>query len=396
MDWHLITCEYPPQSGGISDYSQLIATGLAAEGDTVHVWCPTASAPSGNSNEAAPSEESLKVGIRGVVVHRELGQMSSAELRRVGRMLDHFPAPRRSLVQWVPHGYGYKSMNLPFCWWLWKRAKLRQDQVEIMVHEPFLGFGEGSGRRNLVAFVHRIMMVILLTAARRVWVSIPLWETCLRPLALRRDKAFGLLPVPSNIPVVDDPRGVLKLRTHYAPLEEFLVGHFGAYDHYMTDLMLELLPSLLTQHGKLSILLVGKGSLELRKLLIDQHPDLGQQVHATGALSSEDASRHISACHVMLQPYEDGVSGRRGSVMAALAHGAAVVTTIGKATERCWVESQAVKLAKVGDISGMVEAVKSLLADAAERSRLSVAGRALYDERFDVKRTVAGLREAVA
>jgi hypothetical protein len=38
MDWHLITAEYPPQSGGISDYSHLIATGLAAEGETVHVW----------------------------------------------------------------------------------------------------------------------------------------------------------------------------------------------------------------------------------------------------------------------------------------------------------------------------------------------------------------------
>ena len=392
----MITCEYPPQSGGISDYSQLIAAGLAAEGETVHVWCPSSGAPTGISSGAAPLEGSLQVGISGVVVHRELGQISSAELRRVGRRLDDFPEPKRSLVQWVPHGYGYKSMNLPFCWWLWKRAKLRHDQIEIMVHEPFLAFGEGSGKRNLVAFVHRIMMVILLTAARRVWVSIPLWETCLRPLALGRDKAFGLLPVPSNIPVVDDPSGVLKLRTRYAPLAEFLVGHFGAYDHYMTGLMLELIPSLLTQHEKLSILLLGKGSVELRNMLTNKHPNLAQQVHATGALSSEDVSRHISACHAMLQPYEDGVSGRRGSVMAALAHGVAVVTTIGKATERCWVESQAVKLAKVGDISGMVEAVKSLLANAAERSRQSVAARALYDERFDLKRTIAGLREAVA
>jgi glycosyltransferase involved in cell wall biosynthesis len=394
MDWHLITCEYPPQSGGISDYSHVIAAGLAAEGETVHVWCPS-SAPTGISSGAVPLEGSLQTGIRGVVVHRELGQISSAELRRVGKMLDDFPAPRRSLVQWVPHGYGYKSMNLPFCWWLWKRAKLKHDQIEIMVHEPFLAFGEG-GKRNLVAFVHRIMMVLLLTAARRVWVAIPLWETCLRPLALGREKAFGLLPVPSNIPVVDDPRGVLKLRTRYAPLEEFLVGHFGAYDHYMTDLMFGLVPSLLTQHDNLSILLLGKGSLELRNRLIDKHPHLGQRIHATGALSSKDVSRHMSACHVMLQPYEDGVSGRRGSVMAALAHGVAVVTTIGKATERCWAESQAVKLAKVGDITGMVEAVKSLLADAAERSRLSIAGRALYNERFDVKRTITRMREAAA
>lgn len=382
MDWHLITPEYPPQSGGVSDYTHLIANGLAAAGETVHVWCPFAAAEDTN--------------IESVVVHRELGRISSRELRRVGHMLDKFPVPRRLLVQWVPHGYGYRSMNVPFCLWLWKRAKLRKDRVEIMVHEPFLAFGEGSGRQDLAAAVHRIMIVILLMAAKRVWVSIPRWETRMRPFAFGRDKTFGWLPVPSNIPVVDDPPGIIELRARYAAREEFLMGHFGAYDHYMTELMLELVPLLLTQHDKLSILFLGKGSLELRKLLIHQHPDLGQHVHATGVLSTEDVSRHISACDVMLQPYQDGVSGRRGSVMAALSHGASVVTTMGEATERCWVESQAVKLAKVGDINAMVEAATSLLADATERHRLSVAGRVLYDERFDVRRTISGLREAVA
>jgi hypothetical protein len=38
--WHLVTCEYPPQVGGVSDYSLAVATGLAAAGQTVHVWCP--------------------------------------------------------------------------------------------------------------------------------------------------------------------------------------------------------------------------------------------------------------------------------------------------------------------------------------------------------------------
>lgn len=382
VTWHIITSEYPPQIGGVSDYSHLVATGLAAAGETVHVWCPSAAAPQTNS--------------MGVAVHRELARFSPRELRQVGHMLDRFPAPRRLLVQWVPHGYGFRSMNLPFCLWLWQRAKSRQDLVEIMVHEPFLAFGEDSLKQDLAAAVHRIMIVILLKAARRVWVSIPEWETRLRPFALGADKSFRWLPVPSNVPVVDDPPEVTKLRARYAPREGSLIGHFGAYDDYMTELMLRLVPLLLTQYDKRSILFLGEGGLKLYNRLVDQYPDLGPYLHATGVLSSEDLSRHISACDVMLQPYEDGVSGRRGSVMAALSHGASVVTTLGKATERCWVESEAVKLAKVGDLSAMVEAAKSLLADATERRRLSVAARMLYDERFDVKRTITGLREAVA
>jgi glycosyltransferase involved in cell wall biosynthesis len=383
MDWHLITCEYPPQNGGVSDYSHLIASVLAATGETVHVWCP----PSGGQD----------VNSGGVTVHQELGRISPKDLRRVGRMLDKFPGPRRLLVQWVPHGYGYRSMNLPFCLWLWKRAKFSHDRVEIMVHEPFLAFREGSAKQDLVAAVHRIMITILLIAAWRVWVSIPDWEKRLRPFAFeRRDRVFGWLPVPSTIPVVDDPPGIMELRARYAQRGGALVGHFGAYDPYMTKLMMEVVPLLLTRNDKLSILFVGKGSLELRNLLIRQHPDLAQQVHATGIQSSPDLSRHISACHLMLQPYQDGVSGRRTSAMALLAHGASVVTTIGKATENCWIESGAVKLVKPADIEAMVEVTRSLLADAHAQCRLGTAARALYDERFDVKRTITALREAIA
>src|SRR5207249_3784653 len=112
------------------------------EGDGVHVWCPSIS----------PLEESAP----GLTVHRQLGRMSGRDLRQVSRRLNEFPAPRRLLVQWVPHGYGYHSMNLPFCLWLWNRARVWKDEVEIMVHEPFLAFREGSWKQDVAAAVHRM------------------------------------------------------------------------------------------------------------------------------------------------------------------------------------------------------------------------------------------------
>ena len=36
--WHMITGEYPPQAGGVSDYSRVVARGLVAAGDAVHVY----------------------------------------------------------------------------------------------------------------------------------------------------------------------------------------------------------------------------------------------------------------------------------------------------------------------------------------------------------------------
>ena len=38
--WVILTGEYPPQSGGVSDYTRLVVEGLAAVGDEVAVYAP--------------------------------------------------------------------------------------------------------------------------------------------------------------------------------------------------------------------------------------------------------------------------------------------------------------------------------------------------------------------
>ena len=390
-EWHIITSEYPPQTGGVSDYTKLIANELAAGGDDVHVWCP---GEDQRSEIRGQGSEAAEFNVGKLVVHRELGRFSPGDLRRVGKLLDDFAAPRRLLVQWVPQGYGYRSMNLPFCGWLWRRAKHKKDRLELMVHEPFLAFGEGSSKHYLAAAIHRLMIVTLLQAAHHVWVSIPDWERQLRPFA-PDNKSFGWLPVPSNIPFVEDPEGIAKIREQYTVRGNGLVGHFGAYDQYLTELMRELLPSLLNGTGNCSLLLLGKGSVELRDRVVEANPGLANAIHASGNLPAEDLSRHLSACDLMLQPYQDGVSGRRTSAMSALSHGVPVVTTRGKATEDCWAESDAVKLTNCGDIGGIVDAVKSLLGDRAEATRLQSAAQDFYKQYFDVKQTISKLSAGV-
>src|SRR5882762_6204283 len=132
----------------------MVASGLASAGDEVHVWCPLAGDIASTGAEAKTLRRNQAIDSARVAVHREFGRFTPYDLRRVGKLLDQFSAQRRLLVQWVPQGYGYRSMNLPFCLWLWQRAKLKRDRVEIMVHEPFLAFGEGSRMQDLAAAVH--------------------------------------------------------------------------------------------------------------------------------------------------------------------------------------------------------------------------------------------------
>lgn len=387
--WHLITSEYPPQRGGVSDYTQMVARGLAAAGDEVHVWCPAAAGVAHAEAGKGATDDSP-----GVFVHRELGGFRPVDLRRVGKLLNQFSAPRRLLVQWVPHGYGLKSMNLAFCLWLHQRAVHHGDEVEVMVHEPYLPFGGGSWRQSGAAAVHRLMTVVLLDAARRVWLSIPAWEAGLRPYALRRKLPFHWLPVASNIPVIDNAPGVEAVRALYAPAGEQIVGHFGTYDRNISELLSDAVPALLRDCEGCRVLFVGHGSESMRAALIARHPELKGRIHATGTLAASALSLHISACDILLQPFIDGVSSRRTSVMVGLTHGVPIVTTSGRLTEPLWTESEAVSLSSVEDLTTLVKETRILLADEARRQRLSLAAKALYQERFHLKHTIAALRHA--
>ncbi|HEX7955504.1 MAG TPA: glycosyltransferase family 4 protein [Pyrinomonadaceae bacterium] len=381
MDWHVITCEYAPTVGGVADHTRLVAEGLAAEGDRVHVWCPAAA--------GVGAAESA----RGVTVRRELGRFRPSDLRRAGRALNRVDAPRRLLVQWVPHGYGYRSMNVWFCLWLCARVFLRGDEVSFVVHEPFLAFGEGSWRQDAVALVHRLMTVILLSSASRVWTTIPEWERCWRPYALGRRVAFGWLPVPSTTPATATPREAAATRALYAAPGVPLVGHFGTYGELVASTLRELLPRLLEGSSPAcAVLLMGRGGEALRAELLRARPELAGRIHATGTLPRAELSRHLAACDLLVQPYPDGVSARRTSVMAGLAHGLPVVTTKGRLTEGLWEESGAVSLHEPGDVAGMARAARELLGDASARENLGARGRAAYGLYFDLPHLTARLR----
>src|SRR6266852_374370 len=81
--WHLITGEYPPQPGGVSDYSRLVACGLAGAGDEVHVWAPECTAQLQSDD--------------GVVVHRLPGHFGPRALTARARSIDS-PGQSRMLV----------------------------------------------------------------------------------------------------------------------------------------------------------------------------------------------------------------------------------------------------------------------------------------------------------
>ena len=327
--WHIITGEYPPQSGGVADYTRLVALGLAASGDRVHVWAPAVT-------ELGPAEA-------GVEVHRLTGRFGPRTLAALGRGLNAAD-PGQIPVQYVPQGFGLKGMNLPLCLWLFAR---RHAGTVIMFHEVAVALAlQQPLRHNVIGVVNRAMAFVLMRGARRCFVSAGGWKQLLRPLA-PAGAMISWLPVPSNVPVVDDPAGVLAVRRTLMAGSGIILGHFGtAREPWIAAQLPAVVPPLLRERPEAAVLLLGRDSLDMRSRLLAGAPELHARVRASGPLAPADVSRQLAACDVMLQPYSDGVSTRRTSLMAALAHRRPVMTTSGILTEPLWRQSGAVVLVK--------------------------------------------------
>ncbi len=365
--------------GGVGDHTAALAAALAASGERVHVWCPGAG-------------ESCV--LDAVHVHRVLRRLGSSDLARLSCALDAYPAPRRLLVQWVPHAFKRRSLNLGFCRWLLRRRTRAHDEIDIIIHEPFLPF-RGGVRVLGAAMVHRLMMKYLLRSATRVWVVTPAWTKYVEPYSGGRDLGFRWVPVPSTVPVAPTTDGG-ALRGRLVAADGLLIAAFATGERYAVDALRRAVLPLIAGDPRVHLLLLGRRSDTLRAALVEGAPACAPRVHATGPLSALDLSRHLDACDLGVQPYADGVCGRQTSAMAFLAHRRPLVTTDGRFTEPVWRESRAVVLVPADCPGGLTLAVRNLLDHTVERTRLAEAARALYESRFAIGHTAAALHAHMA
>lgn len=379
IHWRIITGEYPPARGGVGDYTRSVARGLAAAGDRVEVWAP-------ENRLGAPADAD-----DGVAVHRLPGRFGPRALMRLAREL---PAggDARILVQYTPHAYGMRAMNLPLCQWLrWRAA--RGDTIDMMFHEVNFPFLPGDPwRYRVLAAATSAMARMVGGAAARAFVSTPAWEPRLRPW-LRADARIVWTPVPSNIPVCETREQIAAARQRYAPREGLAIGHFGTCGGEIGRTLDRVVPFLLSGRRDLSIVMIGGDGAHWRAAFAGKYPEFAPRTIATGQLAAEEISCAISACDLMLQPYPDGATTRRGSLMAALAHSRAIVTTAGALTEPLWAESGAVEIAPAGEFTALGAAASALLDDEPRRARLGREALALYRDRFALRHTIAALRK---
>lgn len=376
--WTLLTCEYPPGCGGVGDYTAQLAGALAAAGDEVHVF--------------TPPQPVTPLSLPGVTVTLLADRYGSAARAQLDRWLDS----RSSTVvaQYVPTAFGLKGANVPWCRWLRARSMRPGADVRVMFHEPYFQYGWKPLHQTPLSIVQRHMARLLVDIGSAAYISTDSW----RPYLSRYShdgarRPFVTLPIPSTIPrsqradVVADRR-----RSLLASSGGSLIGHFGTYGTHVAPMVRAALPALLERMPEASAVCIGGGSIEFVKEMSSIHPAIHGRLHATGRLESKDAADAIAACDLMLQPFPDGVTTRRTSVMAGLNNARPVLSTTGHLTERVWDDTGAVSMTAAGDDEAYVRAAEVLIADRAALAALGARGDAAYRTRFAIEHTVAALK----
>jgi glycosyltransferase involved in cell wall biosynthesis len=186
----------------------------------------------------------------------------------------------------------------------------------------------------------------------------------------RSARAVHHVPVGSTIDVAGG-----DARLSEEGRDDFIVAAFGTGHPSRSMVHLAAALNALARHGHRPVLLnLGSGA--------PRPPDLAADVRiiSPGALPGADISRMLSRAQLGLTPFVDGVSSRRTTVAAMMAHGIPLLGTSGVNTDEPFVNGTGcLELVPVDDIDGYAAAAVRLAADPRRRLAVGAAGLALYE-----------------
>jgi len=387
----LITGEYPPDQGGVGDFTAELARAVAAGGHSVHVITTEDQVPrTGERGGArchalgkckAPVGPGATAEGAPVTVHRKLGGWGWRCWSEIGALADDLALDVLN-VQYQAAAYGmHPAINLV-------PRRSARPAVVVTFHDlkvPYLFPKAGPARWWVVRMLARRAEAVIVTNG----------EDYQRLEEEGVGGGLHLIPIGSNIAPTVPPgydRSAERARWGIEP-EHFLLGYFGFFNASKGVEELIRALGLLVEEGLPAHLLKVGGRVgssdptnrEYAAKIEGLIADLGltDRVHWTGYASPEQVSAALLATDVCVLPFRDGVSFRRGSLLACLAHGRAIVTTQPRFAMKGPLpearDGENMLLVEPGDATGLARAVRRLMSNRALRARLEEEARALAD-----------------
>ncbi|MFN8598173.1 MAG: glycosyltransferase family 4 protein [Anaerolineae bacterium] len=358
----LVTGEYPPMQGGVGDFTRELARALTKQGHAVHVI-------TGLNNCADDA---------GVTVHGVIKSWGVRCWRQVAAV-----ARQQQLdvlnIQYEPAAYAMQ-VGVNFLPSRYAR-RLIKAPIVTTYHDllmPYLFPKAGPLRWKVVEYLARRSDATIVTNE----------EDRLRLANLQLlTSNLQLIPIGSNIdPAQAGVFDVAEEREHWhVGRDEFTIGYFGFLNLSKGgEVLMQAVRLLLDEHLPVRLLLIGgrTGTSDPTNAAyasqVDQLIDalnLRSQVTSTGFLDPSGVSRAMLASDVLALPYVDGASLRRGSLMAAIAHGRAIVTTEPRYPIEGLTHNESALFVPPNDPAALAQAIKQVIISPELRSRLAQAVR---------------------
>jgi len=298
----LLSVAFPPDFDGIGDYTYWLAMALAQSGVETNVW--TSIGPQ-------------RAACEGVKVNPFFDVNKPQTIKRLPALLAKERSVDWLVVQYNPFGYG----RWGYCPWLIKTVRrLKRSgrcRVAVMFHEtqvpdrPFKLWVMRQWQNRQLRSLARLAEVIFVSTTR--------WEPEIRAVWPRA--VCHHLPVGSNLPCSKLSREAARDNLQISP-DTLVLGMFGSsHPSRMTDWMGAAVRGAASVQEKLVVLYVGKDGKVFREVCA------GFPFMDEGPLPAEAVADRLRAMDLLISPFLDGLSTRRGSAIAGFQHGLAVAST---------------------------------------------------------------------
>jgi glycosyltransferase involved in cell wall biosynthesis len=365
-----IAGEYQPMQGGLGDFTRELARACLERGHESHVLTKFV--------VGSPREEIIE----GIRVHRLVEKWDW----RARRFIEDFVRAKK--IDVVNLQYQAAAYQMHPAINLLPGALAKTIPTVVTFHDlrvPYLFPKAGALRWRAILHMAKCASACVVTNAED-------FETL-----EREGITTHLIPIGSNIAPTLSPSFDRSawLRERGIPLDQKLVGYFGFLNESKGgETLIRAIALLhaqrnhpLTAHRErrsaqddlIGLLHIGgqtgdsdptNANYARQLSQIASQLGVSDRIFVTGFLDDAGVSAGFAACDVIALPYRDGASFRRGTLMAALAHGCAIVTTMPRVNIPEFRHEVNMLLVAPDDSASLAAAISRVLHDDELRARL--------------------------
>lgn len=376
IHWHLFTAEYPPQKSGVGLYTKGLANALYTAGYKITVHT------SKEKNKTIESEINKYTS-----EFQLLRYIDNWDKNKLDTYIhkSNFSNETNRLFFHISKGMTSKSDLKGIEIWL-KEKRTQGFEIWTMIHD----LSPKLKCNNILFWIkHRKFLKVFIKNSDQILVASDLWSQSVEKMITRKNKKVSYLPVSSAVPMNTNKQNVANIRNAFTSDNSIIIGSFGSFsESAILSEYVSNIPNLLHKHPEAIWLCLGRESEDFCKHLKREFPEVANRISYTGELNPEALSIHIQACDILFQPYPEGVTTKRSSLMVGLAHGKPIVTSYGKKTEDIWKKSEILLLGQWNSPGSMYQLLDRLLNDKDLKIRLSENARKFYRENFSLEQTV--------